>query len=198
LLDAVQSYFTYELHTRCSIPAITLEGTADDWQALADRVVGFADLGREPWVETLLSLLRPFVAAARGDVDPTFWRSIYKLTNQSGGPIVTGWVTAFFPYLNDSRTGLASQKNPWVWGETTQRRLQGILYPDAKAKGYQDGPTSDAFPSGLAKAPFLWNYLETDFEMEFLGGFVGMTQESKTFCLRPEVGWVVREAPPSV
>ena len=37
LLDAMRSYFTYDLDTFCGIPAITLEGTVEDWQALADR-----------------------------------------------------------------------------------------------------------------------------------------------------------------
>jgi hypothetical protein len=29
--------------------------------------------------------------------------------------------------------------------------------------------------------------------MEFLGGFVGVRQEAATLCLRPEIGWAVRE-----
>lgn len=31
--------------------------------------------------------------------------------------------------------------------------------------------------------------------MEFLGGFVGVAQDSTTLTLRPEIGWVVRESP---
>ena len=34
LMDAMQHYFDYTLSTRCGIPAITLEGTPEDWQAL--------------------------------------------------------------------------------------------------------------------------------------------------------------------
>src|SRR5262249_34246791 len=47
LLDAVKSYFRYELATACGIPAVTLEGTAEDWQQLAERAWEFArfDLG---------------------------------------------------------------------------------------------------------------------------------------------------------
>jgi hypothetical protein len=29
--------------------------------------------------------------------------------------------------------------------------------------------------------------------MEFLGGFVGVSQEQATWALRPEIGWAVRE-----
>jgi hypothetical protein len=47
----------------------------------------------------------------------------------------------------------------------------------------------------MSKAPFLWNYLERSFDMEFLGGFVGVAQDQETLTLRPEIGWAVRESP---
>jgi len=30
--------------------------------------------------------------------------------------------------------------------------------------------------------------------MEFLGGFVGVSQDSGTLALRPEIGWAIRSA----
>jgi hypothetical protein len=30
--------------------------------------------------------------------------------------------------------------------------------------------------------------------MEFIAGIIGVNQEQKSLCLRPEIGWVVREA----
>jgi len=53
-----------------------------------------------------------------------------------------------------------------------------------------------AFPSGLARAPFVWKYFGQRFEMEFLGGFVGVGQDPATLTLRPEIGWAIRETPP--
>jgi hypothetical protein len=29
--------------------------------------------------------------------------------------------------------------------------------------------------------------------MEFIAGFVGVAQDPETLCLRPEIGWAVRE-----
>ena len=46
----------------------------------------------------------------------------------------------------------------------------------------------------MSKAPFLWHYLERSFDMEFLGGFVGVAQDQETLTLRLEIGWAVREA----
>jgi hypothetical protein len=57
-----------------------------------------------------------------------------------------------------------------------------------------DGPTIEDFPGGLSRAPFRWHYLEKTFDMEFLGGFVGVAQDPETLALRPEIGWAVREA----
>jgi len=57
------------------------------------------------------------------------------------------------------------------------------------------GPRISDLPLGLSKAPFRWDYLDHSFEMEFLGGFVGVAQDQETLTLRPEIGWAVREAP---
>jgi hypothetical protein len=53
------------------------------------------------------------------------------------------------------------------------------------------GPGRDDFPSLPAKAPFLWNYLGTHYEMEFVGGLIGVAQDAATLALRPEIGWAI-------
>jgi uncharacterized protein DUF4419 len=62
-------------------------------------------------------------------------------------------------------------------------------------EGYVTGPRLADFPNGLSKAPFRWNCLDRTFDMEFLGGFVGVAQDQETLALRPEIGWAVREVP---
>ena len=56
------------------------------------------------------------------------------------------------------------------------------------------GPRPAEIPSGMSKAPFRWDYLDRCFDMEFLGGFVGVAQDPESLTLRPEIGWAVREA----
>jgi len=195
LLDAMQSYFDYDLFTGCGIPTITIEGTQEDWQALAERVLGFEDLGLRSWLEILSPILRQFVRASQGEVDRTFWRSLYKFNSQSGGPVITGWITAFFPYLKDRRTGRASAPSQ-ILTEDTKSELEEMLYPGEKPRtGWATGATIEYLPSGLSKAPFRWDYGERSFDMEFLGGFVGVAQDQESLTLRPEIGWVVRESP---
>jgi hypothetical protein len=189
----MQSFFSYEFDTLCGIPKIVLEGTPEDWAALAKRVSGIGQFGIGWWTGALAPILDEFVTASRGRVNTRFWQSIYKLDDRSGEPYTTGWITAFFPYLTDTETGRASRKNPWL--AHGGKKLQEMLYPPATSDSHRfgDGPTTSAFPSGLARAPFLWNYLNRTFEMEFLGGFVGVRQDVDSFCLRPEIGWAVRE-----
>jgi hypothetical protein len=192
LLDAMQSFFSYCFVTRCGIPQIRLEGTPADWERLAERTKGIGQFGLSWWTEALGPILDEFVAASRGGVNKRFWRSIYKVDDSSGGPYITGWITAFFPYLKDWKSR-ALRMNPWLaeGGE----KLQLLLSPNEDQDGqcFGHGPTTECFPSGLARAPFHWQYLDRSIEMEFLGGFIGVRQESATLELRPEIGWAVRE-----
>ncbi len=193
LLDAMQSFFDCTLISLCGIPQIVIEGTPNDWEVLAERTRGLGQFGLGWWTESLAPILEEFVAASRGRKNPRFWQSIYKRDGGSGGPYTTGWITAFFPYLQDMTTGLPSHKNPWL--AKRGKQLQGLLYPPVEIDPHRigHGPTIEAFPSGLARAPFIWNFHNVLFEMEFLGGFVGIRQEADTLRLVPEIGWAVRE-----
>ncbi|MCW8140939.1 MAG: DUF4419 domain-containing protein [Planctomycetota bacterium] len=174
LLDAMQSYFSYELRTFCGIPRITLLGTTDDWRSIQERARCFGEVGLEPWVGALEPLLEEFVRASSGRTDSGFWESFYKFEGTSGGPYVTGWVNAFFPWICEGGE-LAS--NPFA------------LRWSAEA-----GPRPEQFPTGMSKAPFVWDCLGTRSSMELLGGFAGVSQDADSLALRPEIGWAVRPA----
>jgi hypothetical protein len=274
--------------------------------------------------------VRQFVAASQGDVDRPFWQSLYKYRDESGGPIITGWISTLFPYLIDSQTGLATNRNPyltldlqrakdpddafddelddndiddeihdidldeedsddfddldedsesppaeqppnrlvlrhkqniedsiradldpreasdhesptedepprqfiWITADDIEVRVTAddieVLYDphsdldedfdedyhDERVVGawlrpmpkrrrdeeYNDadfgwGPRISDLPSGISRAPFHWDCLDRSFDMEFLGGFVGLSQDKDTLTVKPEIGWAVREAP---
>jgi hypothetical protein len=191
LLDAMQSYFCYELHTLCGIPSITLEGTVEDWQSMVRRVQGWAQWDLEWWVRPLLPVLEQFAAAAAGTVDRRFWDSIYKWhgSRGSGSAHTTGWVSTLFPYLNTPEATIARMSGQACAGPALQRN------PWLDATPGRGGPGRDEFPGSPGKAPFLWRYLDRTFDMEFIGGLFGIRQDPHTLCLRPEIGWAVREAP---
>ena len=172
LLDAMQSYFESEVDTLCGIPQIQLEGTIADWQQLLARTEQIDRFQLEWWVDALIPILEQFILTAQGKPDRDFWRSMYKYNDDSGDAIVTGWITRFFPYLNNERVTVLTRQQQFDQNEEIQ---------------------ISSFPSGLAKAPFVWKYLDRNYPMEFLGGFVGVKQDRHSLFLRPEIGWVVRE-----
>jgi hypothetical protein len=188
LLDAMHSFFEYELRTVCGIPSVTLEGTTEDWRAVARRAEGFTRFGLGWWVEALRPVLGQFVAAAGGDIDRSFWESIYKWRGPkgSGSPHVTGWVLDLFPYVANPEARYARP------GSAAAPALRRNLWLGVRQERH--GPGRDDFPGLPARAPFCWRYFERVFEMEFVGGLVGVRQDPATLCLRPEVGWAVREA----
>jgi hypothetical protein len=191
LLDAMQSFFSWQFQTTCGIPQIVLDGTSDDWEKLTERAMDLGRFGLEWWTGALKLILDEFSAAVRGEVNLPFWRSIYKVHEGSGGSYTNGWISAFFPYLKHWPTGLASKKNRWLsrGGEELQELLYSPAHNDPSC--FVHGPTTDEFPGGLARAPFLWKYFDQSYDMEFLGGFMGVRQDADTR-LRPEMGWAVR------
>ena len=62
---------------------------------------------------------------------------------------------------------------------------------DAQSFG---GPSTNSFPDRLSCAPFTWDYFSQKFPMEFVAGFVGLSQDPFTLAIRPAIGWGVRDA----
>jgi hypothetical protein len=129
------------------------------------------------------------------------WESIYKWNGPegSGSAYLSGWVLTLFPYLANpvARRGLSRGtpgpspllcRNPWLVRPVDVSVI--TTYWDPR------GPGRDDVPSLPARAPFTWLYTGSQFDMEFVAGLVGVRQDPTTLCLRPEVGWAVRHAPP--
>ncbi len=180
LMDAMQVYFKYIVYTRCGIPSITLEGNVKDWRSIHEGVRRWREFDLAWWIEPLLPLLERFACAAEGEVDRTFWRLIYRSEEQSGSSPTSGWIKVLFPYLLAATAGkLGYQPNPWLQEPFSD-----------------DGPDLGDFPHQPPMAPFTWVYLGTRYPMEFLGGLMGVAQDQRTLCLRPEIGWAVRKGEP--
>jgi len=187
LMSSMKGYFDFLVSTMCGIPAVTLLGTVEDWRAIRRRaeVLAEFDLGR--WTRVLLPVLDQLVAAAAGHADREFWRSIYKQSDESGGPYVTGWINVLFPYLVKPRLH--------------ERRLEKGIEPNHHAfawphdmDGELSGTTLGDFPQGLSQVPLTWEYLGEKLPMTLSGGFVGISQDPQTLAVRPAIGWAVSHA----
>jgi hypothetical protein len=178
LLDAFRPYFEYRMVCICGIPEVTLEGTADDWRRLREKVEHLAPYGLDWWLSSLRKACDQFARAASGDVDLRHWRDLYKREESYGWDVVNGWLVELVPYLKHGMTGNFTVRNP--------------LLGDAEAR-----VSTDALPGGVSLVPFRcrWAGRSEDEAMELLGGFVGVTQDADTLALRPKLGWAVRRAP---
>jgi Domain of unknown function (DUF4419) len=204
LMDSMQSYFKYVVTTRCGIPQIQLEGTVDDWQQLLVLTKQLAQYKLEWWIDSLVTILEQFILASQGKPDRSFWKSIYKFNDGSGGANVTGWITLFFPYFKDAKSGKCNKQNPYFRKELDKTTrlphphniINANLSEEMIFYEFSKGSIIEIsqFPLGLAKAPFTWEYFDTKYRMEFLSGFVGVRQNSQNLFLRPEIGWIVRDA----
>jgi hypothetical protein len=178
LMGAMRSYFRFQCDTLCGIPAVTLEGTAEDWADVLRRVRALAEYDLEWWTGAVAPILEQFHAAARGAVDTAFWQRLHKLVDDSGAPYLSGWLPRLFPYLKEGGRGrpvTVTRRNPDLHRE---RRGGGI--------------THKRLPSSLSRVPFVWHHQGTDHEYEFVAGVVGVEQDPATLAVRPRVGWAVR------
>lgn len=168
LMDSMKTYFKYAVMTMCGIPSVTLEGTVDDWKSIRTRVQALSEFDLSWWTDTLLPVTDQLVATAEGNPNVELWNSFYKSQSESGGDRITGWINTLFPYVEDYAGNLVKNN---------------INY----------GATLNKFPAGLSKVPFKWQYFESLYDMEFIGGFPGVSQDEKTLAVTPTIGWAIRE-----
>jgi hypothetical protein len=191
LMDCVQSYFSYEFLTRCGIPAVTLEGTVEDWEKVHDRVGRLGRYDLRWWTDHVAPITAEFVQAARGRPTPSFWRCLYKEAGGSGGPYVSGWLVRLLPYLKHRDYDDASRSlTPW---RTDLRNP--LLGKPPDAGGMECGLTHDQLPSSASRVPFVWDYRGRRLDYEFVAGVLAVGQDADTRAVRPRIGWAVRRAP---
>jgi hypothetical protein len=183
LMNAVQSYFSYQFTTMCGIPKVTVQGTKGDWQKIMDRVNRLDEYGLDWWTPGLRTVVIMIMNVFDGTIETEFWKNFYKEHGGSGGPYVGGWINQLFPYIKarDRQTGEAHfrDKNP------------SVIEPDSE-KGFFGGLTHGNYPASHCTAPFVWNYHGAKHDYEFIGGLTGVEQRPGGG-VRPKVGWAVRE-----
>jgi len=199
LMDAVQSYFEYSCVSACGIPAVTLEGTVEDWEKVRERAGQLDRFDLAWWTDKVVPILDEFIRVAKGNPTPSFWKQLYKKEDESGGPYVNGWLVRLLPYLkrreyrcivpNDHSTGYFM---PW---RTDLRNF--ILERPVENGDSWSGLTHDQLPSSVSAVPFTWHYHGQSFDYQFLAGVMAVTQDSATKAIRPRVGWAVRPTPTS-
>lgn len=182
LMDSMQSYFSLDFQTLCGVPAVTLEGSVEDWEKVHGRVGRLGRYGLEWWTDQVREITAEFVHAARGEPNATFWRNLYKESGGSGGPYLSGWLPRLLPYLKTPGGGAAARN-----------RL--LEKPLDQPVGPHRGLTYAELPASTSLVPFVWEYRGTNFDYQFVAGVLTVTQDADTRAVRPRIGWAVRPTP---
>ena len=175
LMNTFKEYFEYICTTICGIPSVTLEGTVDDWKKLREKTLSLSRFDFQWWTDAVQPVLDEFVNASSGVVKKEFWQSLYKISRNSGGPFITGWIVTLFPYVGRSMKDMKPNRCLDSW--SAEEPLRWLTTRD--------------FPSGSVSTPFIWKYFFDEFEMYFYAGFLGTGQDKKTLALKPMIGWAV-------
>jgi len=223
LMDTLQSYFTYALTTACGFPAMTLEGTVDDWKHLREKAAALIEYDLDWWIPHLLPVLDHFITASQGTPDKEFWCDFYKRRSPgSGAPRIHGHVNALFPYFGGKRPSRESllvdydlylrdgpaRRSKEQNAKMRKRFLKSLdagghgldtdtlrrnPYLGKTELGVYEGFTTSDISTTMSSAPFIWQYYGTPLQMQFLAGFVGSTQDPESLAIRPAIGWAVRD-----
>jgi hypothetical protein len=197
LMDTYSSYFAYEMHCLCGIPAIALTGTLLDWQRVRDRIEVLETYNLGWWVARLRPILEEFIQTVKGNPSREFWQAIYKPEKAYATTSVTGWITDLFPYLGDPPR---RQRSP-VFNWDRENWLPAPARPATRgirsASGKLEGVGTNWFPSGLSSVPFELRFPDDSTRMlDLVAGFFGTEQDSENFALSPLIGWCVTAPAP--
>ena len=192
-MDAYQRYFEYIIQCVCGIPAVTLEGTPEDWQRLRDRVEVLATYKLEWWTSRLTPILDEFIATAKGQPGRSFWQAIYKPSRAYVSDCASGWITDLFPYVGREDR---SYQNPmleearvdWLPAVPKGRQVKWAT----KGETYLPAIALESFPSGLSRAPVKLELPgASQADVELLGGFLGVSQRHDDNGIAPIISWAV-------
>lgn len=205
IMDTYSNFFDYDLDSFCGIPSITLQGSPEDWQLLIEKTEALAKYDLDWWVKDLTPILKKIHESSKGQVDKFFWESFFKYHSRSGGDKLTGWLIKFFPYF---KFGAKYERNEYIGQDLDKIYAEAVKKASKYLKGKDKcrdfemlgsfidekaaGLSPTVFPSGMSVVPFKWNYLDKTYNMEFLAGFIGLSQK-EDLGLKPELCWAVRE-----
>lgn len=180
LMSALAPYIEYRMMTMCGVPNVTLLGEPDDWSSILERVAAFGEFYPKWAHEPMMAAAGQFVRASVGKPDMSFWQNFFKRSYGSGGTRINGWLSAFFPYMDDKPNRLMYEKN----------------FNDMVTKGPDAGYDIGSFPSSVGKAPMTWNCRGTIYEMALISGMMGCTEieteGGKSY--KTVIGWAVGES----
>ena len=177
LMSMFKKYFDYHLYLgiTCGYPYINLEGSIKDWELIKTKLNEFKKYGLNDWINQINPILDEIINTKKGIIKLSFWKDIIfenfeRSYNICGGPpkayiIFSGWISKFFPFNNKGKN----------------------LYELKINYSHEDNPLSEFSFTPLI-VTFPNNKVLT---LKILSGIIGVSQDSETFCVKPELGFFI-------
>jgi hypothetical protein len=172
-MKAMESYFDFAVRDFiCGIPEVRLEGKTQDWEKVLKKAQYLKKYQLGWWIDELEPILTEFIKTSQKKIDKDFWRNML-IVHPAGQECIgvpektDGWIVKFFPYdKKGKRLELKEILNNSLPNEIVKVDLDYI-------KEYDDGST------------------ETE-QLELWAGFIGLKQNTETYLLEPQIGWMIR------
>lgn len=172
IMDAMKTYFKYKVFMiGCGIPEVTIEGSLEDWEKIQKRLDVLEKYELEWWTKELRPVIQEIINAKSGKFDKKFWKEMIRFHKEGFYGSLTdidGWFLKFYPYLSDGK-------------RSSMKAIDDV----------------SLLPKEMVAVPFEFeiklsqNTPGKKMNMEFWAGFMGLSQDSRTYSLKPEIGWAV-------
>ena len=171
-------YFEYRtlFHEICGFPYIELEGSLEDWELILDKIKTFKKIGLEKWIKNIEEILEKIIDSKKGKIDISFWKNLIMYRDDcckmcgEPDPLISfsGWITNFFPFDN-----------------------KGNYYFNSEIKIY-NVKKSDQM-SEIVVTPLKLRLVDIyrDIDLNIYSGVLGISQDPKTLCIKPEIGFLI-------
>ena len=166
IMCAMKHYFKYVCHKCiCHFPFIVVEGQKSDWEEILEKLNIIEKYDLKFWVKSLRPIIRKIIDSFNGNINKKFWKNMLHIVDSRGAyhpGYTNGWLTEFFLY------------------DKYGQRVNGYI------------STKTELTSEILKIPFVVDFSGKTVNYEFLTGFFGVTQDTKTSSIKPVIGWAVR------
>ena len=174
MMASFKRYFSYRYTMcKCGIPYVNLEGSAEDWHKVKDKVQALAKY-KLPWADHLNNIINEFINSKEGKINKNFWKTMvrYKDGHDIYDPShYSGWFIYLFPYDNGG--------NPFEGKININHR------------------TANELLNCQLVIDFIGLGSSMRYDFNILSGFVGAKQDPETLSIKPEIGWIVEKYQPN-
>lgn len=179
IMSAFKNYFKYiRFAGICDFPFINIEGTVEDWEKIQQKLNFLTKYEFNFWTDKIKPIISKIIETKKGNVDKEFWLNmiqIIKVPGPCGGDmsIYDGWFFNFFPFNEDGlylSEGISQYAK--MASELLAVKVKIILTNENKEVG--------------------------ELMAEYVGGFIGLSQNSNDSSLKPEIGWFIRKDIPRI